>query len=470
MLSNTSEQMDIDAIFETYKDTVDKSPKIDVIIEHYLSLVNQLKKDLNLLRDDFAYHKEISKKLPEVGEEFINIRNFSSYVFENLRLDQLLDRLDEITQRIIPHKKSEIFLIEDENFVASKKRPYRDHQLILKCAKEEGILNWLWDQGHPIIVPLSDFVVYNKLRSKKGFILLTPMIVEAKGIGVYLIHTDKGPNKFSLKDLEYLNLLTQQAAHAINFSNIQMKLEERERQIKQYQNQLMKMLKMATIGEIGGGIAHEINNPLQIIMGNVQMARMGHKVEESLEIIEKQAFRIANIVRGLLSMARQTNDSASEFLEINSLIINTLNLIRGQIEKRNIEISFNLQEKLPVIRCGSVYFQQILLNFLLHSKKQIGENGFINIETAVDEQDFVVITIKDSGVAVPEEYISKVMDPFSELENSTELNLGLTVSVQMVTDIGGSVQIKSDQKSGNNVTIKLPGLVNKQLKIKKEVV
>jgi C4-dicarboxylate-specific signal transduction histidine kinase len=200
------------------------------------------------------------------------------------------------------------------------------------------------------------------------------------------------------------------------------------------------------------------------------MARMGHKVEESLEIIEKQAFRIANIVRGLLSMARQTNDSASEFLEINSLIINTLNLIRGQIEKRNIEISFNLQEKLPVIRCGSVYFQQILLNFLLHSKKQIGENGFINIETAVDEQDFVVITIKDSGVAVPEEYISKVMDPFSELENSTELNLGLTVSVQMVTDIGGSVQIKSDQKSGNNVTIKLPGLVNKQLKIKKEVV
>ncbi len=470
MFSNVAEEMDIDAIFEAYKEPSEKTPKIDVIIEHYLALVNQLKKDLNILRDDFAHHKKIRYDLPDTLDELNNIRKLSSIISKNLPYDQILEKLVEFSRQIIPHKKSEIFLVEKEIFFAVSKRPHPDFDLIIKCAKDEGILHWLWEQGHPIVVPLTDFVVYNKLKNKKGSVILSPMIIEGNGIGIYLIHTEKGSTQLSLRDLELLNVMTQQVAHAVHFSQMNMMRDNKDEKIMKIRKQLMETLKLATVGELAGGVAHEINNPLQIIMGNVQMARMGHKVEENLEIIEKQALRIANIVRGLLNMVKSNKDSVKEILEINSLITNTLNLIRGQIEKRNIKISLILNKKLPVVQCGSIYFQQILLNFLLHSKKQIGENGFIEIKTKVDEQNFVKITIKDSGVPMPKEYIDKVMDPFLGLENSTELNLGLTVSVQMIRDIGGNVLIEAIPKLGNKVTIKIPIASKKKIDFQNEVV
>jgi signal transduction histidine kinase len=283
------------------------------------------------------------------------------------------------------------------------------------------------------------------------------MILNNRGMGIYLFYSKKEQANFSLRDLELLNILTQQAAIAIQYTNIYKKVEKTHEALKKSQHQLMRTLKLATVGELAGGIAHEINNPLQIIMGNIQVARMGHKVEESLKVVEAQAMRIANIVRGLLNMARQNNvDSNSEYVEVNSLIMNTLNLVRGQIEKRNIEINMNLGKKLPVLKCSSVYFQQVLLNFILHSKKQIGQDGTLDISSRIDENDWIHIEINDSGAPLPPEYVKKVMDPFSDLENTAELNLGLTVSVQMIRDLGGVVKIESTKDSGNKIILKIP--------------
>jgi signal transduction histidine kinase len=240
--------------------------------------------------------------------------------------------------------------------------------------------------------------------------------------------------------------------------------------LEQLQDRMMRVLRLATVGELAGGIAHEINNPLQIIMGNVQMARMGHKLEKSLEIIEKQSVRIANIVRGLLNMAQQNQEITSEFLEINPLIVNTVNLIRGQLEKREINVELDLKNKIPAIQGSSIYFQQILLNFILHAKMQIGRNGSIHISTRVEESEWVIMEIEDTGIPMPSVYIEKVMDPFSELENSQEVNLGLTVSVQMIQEIAGEVQFKPKKKTGNIITIKIPTATFNKKDIQKEAV
>jgi two-component system NtrC family sensor kinase len=240
------------------------------------------------------------------------------------------------------------------------------------------------------------------------------------------------------------------------------KLEKTHEALKNSQTRLMQTIKLATVGELAGGIAHEINNPLQIILGNVQMALMGLKPEESLKVVETQAMRIANIVRGLLSMARQNTKSQNEYLEINSLITATLGMVRGQIEKRGIELRLNLAEKLPLVHGSSIYFQQILLNFILHSKKQIGQNGIISICSKMVDEDLIEIELTDSGVRMPEEYVRKIFDPFGDIDNSSEMNLGLTVSVQMIQDIGGTVQIDSPKGEGNRIVIKIPKYTQKE--------
>ena len=87
---------------------------------------------------------------------------------------------------------------------------------------------------------------------------------------------------------------------------------------------------------------------------------------------------------------------------------------------------------------------------------QIVRNGSIHISTQVEENEWIIMKISDTGVPMPSEYIEKIIDPFSELENSQEVNLGLTVSVQMIQEKGGDVQFKPKKKTGNIIIIKIP--------------
>ncbi len=469
MFSELEDQMEVEEIFETFKEPLEKTPKIDIIIEHYLSLVSQLKKDLNLLRQDLTHHKKMSDDLLDPLEEYQTIQKLSALVNPNVEIDQIVAALDGATKKVIGYKGSEVFLQEEENLTAVGSKVRRDFQLIIDCAKEEGIINWLWEQGHPMVVPLSDFIVYDKLKKKKGNVIIVPLLEGTRGIGVYILLTDKDKSTFSMRDLELINIYARQTALAIQHYRMRQMLECRKEQLSQFKSRLMQLSRLATIGELSAGIAHEINNPLQIIMGNVQMARMGHRPEESLEIIEKQSGRIANIVRGLLTMTRPKQESSFEYLEVNPLIVNTMNLVRGQIEKRNIKVNLDLQKNLPVIQCGSIYFQQILLNFILHAKTQIGQNGSMDICSKSEGKETLVIEVRDSGVPVPPEYIANVMDPFKSLENAAEVNLGLTVSVQMVQDLGGEVTISYNKKTGNVITMRIPSYISTQKSEQKKV-
>jgi signal transduction histidine kinase len=464
MFSDPLSKMEVDEIFETFKEPLDRTPKIDVIIEHYLSIVSQLKKDLNLLKEDLHEQRKVEGDFADSLAEFQHIQKLSAIIEQNWEPVRIFEYLKEIVQKIVPFRQSEIFLLDRENFTAVSGKSSNDFQLILKCATEEGILNWLWEQGHPIVVPLTDFIVYDQLRRKKGNVIMVPLQKK----GVFILLTEKEQSKFSVRDLELLNVVTQQAGLALQFQQLNQIVEQKNQDFKKFQARLFSLSKLATIGELAGGIAHEINNPLQIIMGNVQMARMGHRTEESLEVIEKQSLRIANIVRGLLNMSKQNHDTTNEYLEINPLIVNTLNLVRGQIEKRNIEIKLDLEKSLPITQCGSIFFQQILLNLILHAKMQIGQNGAMNIISRSENREWIVIEVIDSGIPFPAEYIERVMNPFADLEHSSEANLGLTVSIQMVRDIGGEVKIDWDKKLGNRILVKIPAVKRKENNLQQE--
>jgi signal transduction histidine kinase len=455
MHSELQENIDVDAIFETYKERDEATPRIDVIIEHYLSVVSQLKRDLNVLKNDLNHQQGDSANYSDSLEEYDHVQKLASIVTQDLDNEHVQLELEVVSKKFIPLLRSEIFILEGDHYVSVAKKSSTDLKLIVSCAHDEGIIQWLYKQKHPVVVPLSDFMIYNKLRKKKGNVIIIPMLNQDEGIGVYIIMVEEAKSSFSIRNLEFLNVLAQQATLAILYNRMKDTVEKKERILEQLQKRLMRILRLATVGELAGGIAHEINNPLQIIMGNIQMARMGHKLEKSLEVIEKQSVRIANIVRGLLNMAQQNQVSTSEFLEINPLIVNTVNLIRGQLDKREIEVELDLN-KIPAIQGSSIYFQQILLNFILHAKLQIGQTGSIHISTRVEDDEWIILKICDTGVPMPWEYIEKVMDPFSELENSQEVNLGLTVSVQMMQEIGGAVKFKPKKKTGNIVTIQIP--------------
>ncbi|GAB4364656.1 MAG: hypothetical protein Kow0042_03410 [Calditrichia bacterium] len=453
-----------------FVDSEDNLAPLDLFVENYLALVNQLQKELKGLKEELVHHKKIHGEITNSLDEFFTIQRLSSIITKNLEYNQIVRDLDEIAQKVVSHECSEVFLWEEGKFSPVTSESKEDFALILEKMAEEGILNWLQEQGHPIVIPLRDLLLGEQLDSTGGNIVVAPMMREQELRGVYLLRTDREHSQFSFRDLELLNILTQQAAIAMEYTRLYKKLESAHEALKKSQARLMQTVKMATVGELAGGIAHEINNPLQIILGNVQMAMMGYHTEKSLKIVETQAMRIANIVRGLLSMAKQKSVSNHEYLEINPLIMNTLNLVRSQIEKRGIQIILELQDKLSVVQGSSIYFQQIFLNFLLHAKKQIERDGSITIRSKNVDDFGVQIELEDTGIPMPPQYIRKILDPFEELDNSSEINLGLAVSVQMIRDIGGKVEISSGDKRGNKIIITIPKHSKKEEKDGKDAI
>jgi len=221
---------------------------------------------------------------------------------------------------------------------------------------------------------------------------------------------------------------------------------------------LMLMARMAAAGEIAGGVAHEINNPLQVILGRVQIARMGKLTVKNLDVIETQAKRIAAIVRGFQILARGGEQSGKEMVDIKKIINDLIELVQGQFYKRNIQIETEIANDLPVIWGDVTHFQQLFLNFILSAKKRIEYNGTIRISVNTDSKRDLVLEIYDSGSILSKEIRRNISESFTgtTIQYVKDGCLTLAISAQMVRSIGGKVEVQSNSPAGNVVIITLP--------------
>jgi len=200
MFSETKVKRELDRIFEKYQVPSCEAPQLDLLVENHLAIINQLQNDLNKLREELAYHKKIHGEITDSLDEFFTIQRLSSIITEKLEYEQIVKNLDEIAQKVVPHLESAVFLLENEQMVAVANQSSKDFDLIIKNMREEGILDWLWEQGHPIVVPVQDFLVANQLKVNSGNMVIAPMILSQKGMGVYILHTEKDQSQFSFRD------------------------------------------------------------------------------------------------------------------------------------------------------------------------------------------------------------------------------------------------------------------------------
>ncbi len=454
MFSHFRNHQDVDILVHDLKDKAFTSGEIDAIVENYISLVNRLKEDIHALKQELDYHKKLHGDLSYSLDEFLTIQKASEIITRHLEYDKIVASLLKLCTRIIRYEAGNVVLKEGDRWIVVLPEHRDDFLKLSEAMLEEGILEWMWEHQQSIVVPLHEFIIHKALSLKEGNLVITPLVINDNHIGMLLLFTRKEQSQFSLRDLELINLLGMQTAIAIQYTRLFKDLERAHTELKQSQAQLMQAVKLATVGELAGGIAHEINNPLQIILGKIQVAMMGNHSQDTLKIVEMQALRIATIVRGLLMLARENKQQASDLVEINPLIVNTLKLVRGQIEKRGIEIELKLAEKLPVITANAIYLQQILLNFFLTAKKQLSRGGKLTIQTRMAADDFIEIRIHDTGDPLDANDVANALVPFS-VTSGTQHNLSLMVSVQMIRDIGGEVDIQSSPDAGNTVMIRI---------------
>ncbi|MBI5519470.1 MAG: GHKL domain-containing protein [Desulfovibrio sp.] len=232
---------------------------------------------------------------------------------------------------------------------------------------------------------------------------------------------------------------------------------------------LTQSSKMASLGKMAAGVAHEINNPLAIIKEKAGWMRdlLGEEdikaspnfkeFEDAIAKIEYHVTRAKDVTHRLLGFARRM-DPIHEDVNINEVISQTITFLQNEARYRAIEIHTGFQKDLPFVASDSAQLQQVFLNIIDNAIDAIGKDGHIHIRTmAVHDPNEVIITIKDSGPGIPREKLDKIFDPFFTTKKVGEgTGLGLTISFSIVQKLGGQIKVESEEGQGATFIISLP--------------
>ena len=241
---------------------------------------------------------------------------------------------------------------------------------------------------------------------------------------------------------------------------LERKVAERTQELERMQAQLIRSEKLASLGELAAGIAHEINNPLTGILVYSSLikndARLDPDLKNDLDTVIQETERCATIVRGLLDFSRASVPQKT-WLSVHDVLDASLALVKKQAQLRNITINLDYCPVVAPIFADPQQLEQVFVNIFLNASYAMADGGTLTIATTTDREGTgVVVKIIDSGCGIPEENLPKIFDPFFTTKDSRGTGLGLSISYGIVESHGGTIEVESALGVGTTFIIHLP--------------
>ncbi len=246
---------------------------------------------------------------------------------------------------------------------------------------------------------------------------------------------------------------------------VNKELSNANRELKQAQVQLLQREKMVAMGQLAGGIAHEINNPLGVILGFSQVIMKRVKEDDPLykpiKSIERESMRCRKLVMNLLTFSR-TGSQERDKTDINTMLEEVLEIVGYQAKLRGIEIINSFGQDIPDILADKNQLQQVIMNLCTNAIDSMknGRPGKMEIRTAKEEEDGYCgakIEIEDNGSGISEEVRERMFEPFfTTKEVGQGTGLGLSICYEIIQRHNGSIYVESEKGKGSKFTIRLP--------------
>ena len=341
-----------------------------------------------------------------------------------------------------------------------------------------GITGYVFGTGESIMV--NDVLQDKRYRSIKGWQAGSEMCVaireSEKIIGIIDVESSSR-NAFTHNDFIALESLAGILASVITSADqyqrlqvtisqlrsTQMELRARMEAQRSAENRLIQAAKLAAVGEMAAGIAHELNNPLTSVTGFAELVLEdmpeGSESRKDLETVMREALRARDVVRRLLDFARQS-ESIRARASLNEVVEDVVALSRHLIHMSGIELKIDLEKDLPWVLIDSNQMKQVLINLVHNALQAMPDGGEMEIKTSNSSRSnraWVIVSVQDTGVGIPQVEQARIFEPFYTTKgNQGGTGLGLSVTYGIITDHGGQIDVVSQPGAGAKFTVWLP--------------
>ena len=393
--------------------------------------------------------------------------NYPYYFFKEL--EDSLNIIEDIEQighnflgkikEFIPVEKLFLVIFDQESgkFKVSNSIGFEEDEIKrISFLSTDPLAKWLKVNKTHLYIPEQPGVFRFLTKKEKEILellnleLCFPLVSMNRLIGIIFIGPKAENKKFAKQELSIISILTPQAGIALE--NAILYKEQRERF-----RRMSRADKLATIGELAAGAAHEIRNPLTAIQSSLQYLSTKIQTEKEKKLLTnalQETGRINEILSALLSFSRPS-EIKKEKNNIIEILEDSLDLISIQAKKFKITISRDYPATPILLNSDKAQLKQLFLNILLNSAQAMSLGGELKITVHPKDNDKILVTVSDTGDGIPEDKLDNIFDPFFTTKRGGT-GLGLSICYGIIESHQGEIQVKSKTGQGTTVLITLP--------------
>jgi signal transduction histidine kinase/DNA-binding response OmpR family regulator len=283
-----------------------------------------------------------------------------------------------------------------------------------------------------------------------------PLVVQQRPIGRLTVRGEAGREPMP-DDEQLLRVVASHLASSVENARLYEDLRRQMEALQRAQARLVEAARLAAVGELASAVAHEINNPLTSVLGFASMIAEqvppGHPLREPLDMVLSEASRARDIVRDLLDFGRQRPLTLRP-VDLNAVVRQVLALLRPSCGRVTVQEEF--APGLPPVEADAARLKQVFVNIVQNALHAMPGGGRLLVRTDHDGEA-VTVTFADTGVGIPPENLRRIFDPFFTTKpDSKGTGLGLSVSLHIVRQHGGAIEVESEPGRGATFTVRLP--------------
>jgi two-component system NtrC family sensor kinase len=411
---------------------------------------------------------ELTRTLQQRVRQLTILSAVGKSVVSLMDIEELLARIVEAGVYVTEAEEGFLLLVDRDSgdlYLRAGKNLGSDQALGLRLKVDDSLAGQVVQTGKP--VRRGGKSAGRDFKVKTGYLvkslLHVPLLLRGEVIGVLSVDNQISDLVFTDEHQYLLSTLADYAAVSIENATLYEELREKMRDLEVSQQELVQSSKLAAIGTLAAGVAHEFNNLLAAISGHTELALISDEMDEikrSLQVVVDTVDRAKGITSNLLTFARR-REPRMEKADVREAVESPLTLLERDLQKSGIEVVRKFSE-VPQIVCDSGQISQVCLNMLTNARDaMIDKGGILTVEIGRDGDD-VLIGFSDTGTGIKDGILEKLFEPFVTSKGAlgggtiAGTGLGLSVAHGIVTSHGGTIDVDTESGRGSTFTVRLP--------------